>query len=220
MLKYILFDLDGTLTDPKEGITKCVQYALRKFGIERNCDELVEFIGPPLKEHFMEYANFSAEESVAAVEYYRERYAPIGIFENGIYDGMIQALSMLKDMGYVLAVATSKPKIFAEKICQKYGISDYITYLSGSELDGTNTDKAAVIKNAMDALGAATDNTMMVGDRIYDLEGADTIGIPSIGVRYGYAAKGELEKGNAVEIVNTPLEIVAAVERYVSRYKE
>jgi len=148
MLKYILFDLDGTLTDPKEGITKCVQYALRKFGMERTCDELVEFIGPPLKEHFMEYANLSESDGALAVEYYRERYAPTGIFENGVYEGVIPMLSELKAKGYILAIATSKPKVFSEKICDKYGISEYITYLSGSELDGTNTDKEAVIKNA------------------------------------------------------------------------
>jgi len=214
MLKYILFDLDGTLTDPKEGITKCVQYALRKFGMERTCDELVEFIGPPLKEHFMEYANLSESDGALAVEYYRERYAPTGIFENGVYEGVIPMLSELKAKGYILAIATSKPKVFSEKICDKYGISEYITYLSGSELDGTNTDKEAVIKNAMNFLGASSDNTIMIGDRIYDLEGAETNGIPGIGVSYGYGAEGELEKGNAVEIVNAPGEIITAVEKY------
>lgn len=217
MLKYILFDLDGTLTDPKEGITKCVQYALRKFGIERECDELVEFIGPPLKEHFMEYANLSERDGALAVEYYRERYAPTGIFENGVYDGVLPMLSALKDKGYILAIATSKPKVFSEKICDKYGISEYITYLSGSELDGTNTDKADVIKNAMNFLGASPDNTIMIGDRIYDLEGAEKNGIPCIGVSYGYGTVGELEKGNAVEIVSTPGEIVAALEKYNSQ---
>ena len=214
MLKYILFDLDGTLTDPKEGITKCVQYALEHFGIVRSCDELVEFIGPPLKEHFMEYANFSEEEGEKAVEYYRERYAPTGIFENGIYDGVLKMLSTLKDKGYILAVATSKPSIFAKKICDKYGISEHITYLSGSELDGTNTEKASVIKNAMDYLGASPDNTIMIGDRIYDLEGALINGIPAIGVSYGYAADGELEKGRAIAIVSSAQEIIDALKNY------
>lgn len=213
MLKYILFDLDGTLTDPKDGITKCVQYSLKKFGIERDCDELLEFIGPPLKEHFMEYANLSDADGVRAVEYYRERYAPIGIFENKIYDGVISMLSALKAKGYILAVATSKPGVFSKKICDKYGISDYITYLSGSELDGRNTDKALVIKNAMEYLGASKDETIMVGDRIYDLEGADANGIRSIGVSYGYAKKGELEKGNAIAIVNLPSEIITVLEK-------
>lgn len=211
MLKYILFDLDGTLTDPKEGITKCVQYALKKFGIERNCDELIEFIGPPLKEHFMEYANLSDEDGVKAVEYYRERYAPIGIFENGVYDGVIKMLSCLKEKGYILAVATSKPKIYSEKICEKYGISEYITYLSGSELDGRNTDKAAVIKNAMEHLGASKDNTIMIGDRVYDLDGAKANGIRSIAVSYGYGSDDELK--NAKEIAASPMEIIEAIEK-------
>ncbi len=213
MIKYILFDLDGTLTDPKVGITRCVQYALKKFGIERECEELLEFIGPPLKEHFIEYANLSEEDGERAVEYYRERYAPTGIFENRLYDGVLPMLSALKEEGYVLAIATSKPKVFAQKICDEYGMTDYITYLSGSELDGTNTDKAAVIKNAMDYLGALPDNTIMVGDRIYDLDGAETMGIPCIAVTYGYAEKGELEKGNAAAIVSSPMEITEVFKK-------
>ena len=211
MIKYILFDLDGTLTDPKEGITKCVQYALKKFGIERECDQLLEFIGPPLKEQFMKYANLSEEDGVKAVEYYRERYAPTGIFENKIYDGVIPMLAELKEKGYVLAVATSKPSVFSRQICDKYGISEYITYLSGSELDGRNTDKAQVIKNAMDNLGASKDNTVMVGDRIFDLEGAESNGILSIGVSYGYAKDGEFENGKAAAIVSSPMEIAETV---------
>lgn len=207
MKKYILFDLDGTLTDPKEGITRCVQYALKHFGIDRDCEELLEFIGPPLKEHFMEYASLSEEEGVRAVELYRERYAPIGLFENGIYDGIIDLLSYLKDNGCILAVATSKPWVYSQKICDKYGISPYISYLSGSELDGRNTDKAAVIKNAMDHLGASKDNTVMVGDRIHDCEGADKNGIPCVAVSYGYAGEGELEKSSAVVIASSPFEL-------------
>lgn len=213
MIKYILFDLDGTLTDPKEGITKCVQYALKKFGIERECDQLLEFIGPPLKEQFMKYANLSEEDGVKAVEYYRERYAPTGIFENMAYDGVIEMLSILKEKGYVLGVATSKPTFFAQKVCDKYGISEYITYLSGSELDGRNTDKALVIRNAMDQLGASKENTLMVGDRIFDLEGADANGIMSVGVDYGYAKESELEEGNAIAIASSPLEIVEIVDK-------
>ena len=212
MIKYILFDLDGTLTDPKEGITKCVQFALLRFGIERECDELLEFIGPPLKEKFMEYANLSEEDGVRAVEYYRERYAPIGKFENGLYEGVIPMLKTLKEMGYTLAVATSKPAVYSREICDKYGISEYITYLSGSELDGRNTDKGQVIKNAMEYLDASKDNTIMVGDRIYDILGAKDNGIPAIAVTYGYASKGELEKGDAVAVVSSPMDIVSALE--------
>ena len=162
MIKYILFDLDGTLTNPKEGITKCVQYALRHFGIERECDELVEFIGPPLKEQFMKYASLSEQEGALAVRIYRERFAPIGLFENEIYKGVIPMLEKLKAQGKILVLATSKPWVFAEKIAQKYAIAPFLSNLFGSELDGTNTDKALVIQNAMKAIGASTDNTVII----------------------------------------------------------
>ena len=208
MIKYILFDLDGTLTNPKEGITKCVQYALRRFGIERECDELISFIGPPLKERFMEYASLSEEDGIKAVEIYRERFAPIGIFENEIYEGILPLLEALKSQGKILAIATSKPTIFSEKISEKYGIAPYITLLEGSELDGRNTDKALVIKNAMEKLGADSENTIMVGDREHDVIGAHKNGIECIGVSYGYAAEGELEKSGALKIADTPYELL------------
>ena len=208
MIKYILFDLDGTLTNPKEGITKCVQYALKHFGIERECDELISFIGPPLKEQFMEYASLTEEEGVKAVEIYRERFAPIGIFENEIYDGILSMLESLKNQGKTLAIATSKPTVFAEKISRKYGIEPYITLLVGSELDGRNTDKALVIKNAMEKLGAAKENTIMVGDREHDVIGARKNGIDCIGVSYGYGKDGELEESGALKIAYTPNDLL------------
>lgn len=208
MIKYILFDLDGTLTNPKEGITKCVQYALKHFGIERECDELISFIGPPLKEQFMQYASLSEEEGVKAVEIYRERFAPIGIFENEIYDGILSMLESLKKQGKTLAIATSKPAVFAEKISHKYGIEPYITLLEGSELDGRNTDKAIVIKNAMEKLGATNENTIMVGDRKHDVIGARKNGIDCIGVSYGYGKDGELEESGALKIAHTPNELL------------
>lgn len=192
MIKYILFDLDGTLTNPKEGITKCVQYALRRFGIERNCAELVEFIGPPLKEQFMKYASLSEEDAKLAVKIYRERFAPTGIFENEIYDGIIPMLERLTLQGKTLALATSKPWVFAEKIVSKYAIAPFLSHLSGSELDGTNTDKALVIKNALTALGASPCDAVMVGDRKHDVAGAHKNGIKCVGVTYGYGSREEL----------------------------
>lgn len=208
MIKYILFDLDGTLTNPKEGITKCVQYALRSFGIERDCDELISFIGPPLKEQFMEYASLSEEEGIRAVEIYRERFAPIGIFENEIYEGILPMLEELKNQGKILAIATSKPTVFSEKIAEKYGIRPYLTCLAGSELDGRNTDKAAVIKIVMEKLGASKENTIMVGDREHDVIGAGKNGIECIGVSYGYAKDGELQQSGAVKIADSPYELL------------
>ena len=207
MYKYILFDLDGTLTNPKEGITKCVQYALRTFGIERECEELVPFIGPPLKEQFMEYASLSEEEAVCAVEAYRERFAPIGIFENQIYDGVEDMLRTLKDSGMIVAVATSKPTIYSERICDNYGISPYLTCLCGSELDGRNTDKALVIEKVIEKLGAKKEETIMVGDRIHDYIGAKKNGIAFIGVSYGFASEGEFDDADSLCIASTPRQI-------------
>ena len=208
MLKYILFDLDGTLTNPKEGITKCVQYALKHFGIERECDELISFIGPPLKEKFIEYASLSEEDGVKAVEIYRERFAPIGIFENEIYDGIIYLLEELKKQGKTLAIATSKPTVYAEKIAEKYGIMPYLSCLVGSELDGRHTDKAEVVEIAMRKLGASSKNTIMVGDREHDVIGARKNGIECIGVGYGYGGEDELLKSGALKIADTPYELL------------
>ena len=205
MVKYILFDLDGTLTDPEEGITKCVSHALSHFGIEREPGELTEFIGPPLKEHFMQYASLSDEDGKRAVEFYRQRYAPIGIFENRIYDGIIDMLNALKAQGKLLAVATSKPTVYARQICDRFGISPYIEFVSGSELDGTNTNKADVIKIAMEKLGADEDNTVMVGDRVHDLLGAQKNGIRFVGVGFGYAREGELD--SALHVAASPREL-------------
>ena len=207
MIKYILFDLDGTLTNPKEGITKCVQHALRHFGIEKECDELTSFIGPPLKEQFMEFAHLSEDDAVEAVRIYRERFAPIGLFENEIYPGVTELLAELKRQGKIIALATSKPTVFATKIVEKYGIAPYLDYLSGSELDGRNVEKAAVVKNAMTALKASMEETVLVGDRMHDAEGAKINGIKCIGVSYGFAAEGELENAGVEVIANTPQEL-------------
>lgn len=204
MIKYILFDLDGTLTNPKEGITKCVQHALRHFGIEKECDELTSFIGPPLKEQFMKFAGLSEDDAVEAVRIYRERFAPIGLFENEIYPGILDLLKALKEQGKIIALATSKPTIFAEKITEKYGILPYLDYLSGSELDGTNVEKSAVVRIAMENLGAIPEETVLIGDRIHDAEGAKENGIECIGVSYGFAAEGELESAGVKLIADTP----------------
>lgn len=212
-MKYILFDLDGTLTDPKEGITKCVQYALKAFGIEREADELMCFIGPPLKEQFMAYANMNEEEAVKAVEKYRERFAPIGVFENRAYDGAVNMLGTLKDAGKILALATSKPQIFADQIIKKYGIEPYLSVSVGSELDGTRTRKSEVIEEAIRRLGADKEDCIMIGDREHDIIGAKEAGIKSVGVRFGYAAQGELENAGADYIVDDILSLTELLLR-------
>ena len=206
-VEWLLFDLDGTLTDPKEGITKCVQYALSRFGIERSCEELVCFIGPPLIEQFMAYAGFTREQAMQAVEVYRERFAPIGIFENRAYEGAVELVRDLKAAGKTLALATSKPQVFAEQIVKKYGFEPYLDIIVGSELNGHLTNKAQVIAKVMDTLGADPNETIMIGDREHDVIGAKANGIKTVGVGFGYAAEGELEAAGAEYYAETMEEL-------------
>lgn len=211
MIKYLLFDLDGTITDPKEGITKCVQYALSKFDIEEECDNLLSFIGPPLTDSFMDFYGFDKQKAELAINYYRERYAKIGLFENSAIDGIHEVLEKLKEYGYTLAVATSKPTCFAISICEKYDFSKYFDIIMGSELDGTRTKKSEIIYEVLKQLNAKPEEVVMIGDRKYDIIGAKEVGTASIGVRFGYAEDGELEKAGADFIVGTPNELLTCI---------
>ena len=152
--KNILFDLDGTLTDPGVGITNSVAHALRKYGITVDDNrELFKFIGPPLHESFEAYYGFSKDEAFTAVEYYREYYRDRGIFENLLYDGIPDLLKFLHSRGHILAVATSKPEIFAKQILDHFTLGKYFTCITGSNLDGTRTKKAEVIDYALSSCG-------------------------------------------------------------------
>lgn len=202
MKKYILFDLDGTLTDPKEGITRSVQYALEKYGIYEERNKLIEFIGPPLKDSFAEFYGFNDEKCNEVIAYYRERFSSVGLFENSVYPEVIDTLGKLKRDGKILAIATSKPTVFTIQICDKFGLTQYFDVISGSELDGTNTRKSDVIKNVLNELGCESDDAVMVGDRKYDIIGAKECGMKSIGVRCGYAQKNELEEAGADYIID------------------
>lgn len=197
--KYYLFDLDGTLTDPKEGITKSVQYALESYGIDvYDLDELDKFIGPPLFDAFIEYYGFSETDARGAIEKYRERYSKVGIFENVLYDGMEDLLKKLADSGKTLLVATSKPTFFAEKVLEYFEIAKYFAFVAGSELDGARTRKSDVIKYALEnARITDLDACIMIGDRLHDVAGAKESGLESVGVLYGYGSREELEKAGA-----------------------
>ncbi len=216
MYQYILFDLDGTLTDPKIGITSCVQYALHKLGIEEpDLDELEPFIGPPLTDSFREFYGFDDETVQQAVIYYRERFSTVGLFENDIYPGIAQMLERLKQAGRRLAVASSKPTVFVKQILEHFEILSYFDVVVGSELDGTRAKKEEVVEEALRQLlcdGNGHD-IVMVGDRKFDVEGAKAYGIDSIGVAYGYAACGELEEAGADVIVDTVEELEKALWR-------
>lgn len=211
--KYILFDLDGTLTDPYEGITRSVQYALDHFGIKDVPQpELKKFIGPPLKASFMEYYGFDDAKAELAVEKYRERFRDTGIFENEIYDGVEHMLGTLKDRGLVLAIASSKPTEFVERILKHFHIYDYFANITGSFMDGRRTDKYEVIMAAMEALAVAdTAQVLMVGDRHHDVDGAVRAGVDCVGAAFGYGGRAELEQAGATAVVDC----VAALEQFI-----
>ena len=215
MTDILLFDLDGTLTDPKEGITNCVKYALESVGItETNEQILMRFIGPPLVDSFMEFYGFNRQDALNLVAKYRERFAVTGIFENRLYDGVREMLRELKASGYIIALATSKPRVFAKRICEKYEIAEYFDIISGSELNGTNDYKNQVIEAILAELNSPDrKRVIMIGDRRQDIEGAKQCKIRSVGVRFGYAEEGELEKAGADYIVNDIEELKALLHK-------
>ena len=212
MKQYLLFDLDGTLTDPKVGITTCVQYALDSMGIhEPDLDKLEPFIGPPLKDSFMQFYGMSEEQAEAAVAKYRERFKDVGLFENEIYKGIPKMLKTLKSKGLHLAVASSKPTVFVEKILKHFRIDGYFDARVGSELDGTRVNKDEVILEALRQLfggrNVDRERIYMIGDRKFDVEGARKMGIESVGVTYGYGDMEELMEAHADYIVRSVKEL-------------
>ena len=203
--KYILFDLDGTLTDPKLGITKSVAYALKSYGIQvDDLDSLLKFIGPPLQESFVKYYGFSEEQGAEAVEKYREYFKPYGIYENKVYDGVENMLTELVKCGKKVILATSKPTVFANVILEYFHLDKYFTCAVGSELDGSRVKKGEVITEALRQAGV-TDKSLavMIGDREHDILGAKENGIDSIGVLYGYGDRAEHEAAGAGMIVES-----------------
>lgn len=208
MYTTILFDLDGTLTDPKVGITTCVQYALKALGIiEPNLDKLEPFIGPPLKEQFMSYAKVSEEQAEFALEKYRERFQDTGIYENEIYEGIEEMLVKLTKAGKTIALASSKPTVFCERILEHFYIRKYFQLVMGSELDGTRSKKVEVIEEVLRQLqikeNEKQSKVLMVGDREHDIFGAKGAGIKSVGVEFGYGGFEELNNAGADWIVNS-----------------
>ena len=197
--KYILFDLDGTLTDPAIGITNSVKYALNKFGIEvEDRAELYKFIGPPLIDAFIEFYGFEHEKAVKALEYYREYFRERGIFENRIYDGADKMLQKLKENGKKVILTTSKPEPFAKQIIEYFKIDKYFDFVAGATMDETRNEKPQVIEYALKECKIFdTENALMVGDRKYDIEGAHIFNIKAVGVLFGYGSKKELENAKA-----------------------
>ena len=224
MKQYLLFDLDGTLTDPKVGITTCVQYALASFGIdEPDLDKLEPFIGPPLKDSFMKFYHMDDQQAEAAIEKYRERFRDTGIFENRLYEGVPKMLQVLNSKGMFMAVASSKPTVFVERILEHFHIARYFKAVVGSELDGTRVNKDEVVAEALKQLfgdkPVEKDKVYMIGDRSFDAEGARAMGVESVCVTYGYGSMEELKAAKADYIVRSVDELMKFLLRGTDEQK-
>ena len=197
--KYIFFDLDGTITDPGEGITNSVAHSLKYYGIEvADKRELYTFIGPPLYASYMKYYGFSLDEAYRAVERYREYYADKGVFECTLYPGIERLLRRLAESDKRVVLATSKPEIFANKILKHFGLEPCFDLVAGATLDSSRVEKADVIKYALDSLGiTCADEVLMIGDREHDVLGAAAFNIDALGVTFGYGSRAELEAAGA-----------------------
>ena len=212
-MKAILFDLDGTITDSGSGIINSVKYALKKAGRKIPPeDELRKFIGPPLQEQFMKCCGIEEKEAAEMVALYREYYQEEGIFDNRVYDGVMEMLKTLKEAGLKIVMATSKPEKFAKMIAEHFGFAKYFDLIGGACMDGARTKKQEVIQYVLEQCKEKDrEKIRMVGDRCYDIEGANREGIRAIGVLYGYGSKEELEEAGADGLAETPEEVVRMI---------
>ncbi|QGZ29249.1 HAD family hydrolase [Stutzerimonas stutzeri] len=189
----LLFDLDGTLTDPREGITRSIQYALAKLDIdEPDLGKLEPFIGPPLLQAFMQFYDFDETRAWQAVGFYRERFQTLGLYENLLFEGVLELLEHLRGQGRTLYVATSKPSVFAREIARHFAFDHHFKVIYGSELDGTRTDKGELIRHVLAEERLEPDQTLMIGDRKHDLIGAHRNGLRAAAVGYGFGSHAEL----------------------------
>lgn len=201
-----LFDLDGTLTDPGLGIKNSIRYALEQLHLPALTEaELDCFIGPPLLDSFQRYCHVSAEEASRLLVAYREYFTDRGMFENLVYDGIPEALEALRARGARLFVATSKPELFAKQILAHFDLTKYFTFIGGSTMDETRTDKADVIAYVMEQTGIRPEESVMIGDRVYDVRGGAACGMSTVGVLYGYGSREELS--HADRLISQPLEL-------------
>ena len=204
--KSVIFDLDGTLTDSGEGITKCVRLALEHFGIPvKNLDDLRFFVGPPLRDSFVK-AGVPEDKVKEAVAVYRSRYTNVGLFENTPYSGIRELLEKLTALGYRLFVATSKPEEMAVRVLKKFDLFRYFEKICGATMDKSRDSKSAVIAYLL-AECSNGENAIMVGDTAFDVIGAAEHKIPTIGVSWGYGNAEEMKEAGAVSIANTPDEL-------------
>ncbi len=215
MYHTVLFDLDGTLTDSKEGILNSLRYAFEKLGEPLPGEGLLsKFIGPPLQDSLMRYCGFSQEKALRGIAFFRERYSVTGKFENAAAPGMVELCRRLRERGCVLALSSSKPEGMCVPICEKFGFAPYLSAIVGSPPDG-DWEKADVIRETLRRLGlteADKSGVLMVGDRKFDVLGARECGVDCVGVEFfGYADPGELAQSGAAAVVDT----AEALERFI-----
>jgi phosphoglycolate phosphatase len=197
-ISNLLFDLDGTLTDPREGITRCIQYALGRFNkVIPPWEQLTWCIGPPLKASFAQLLNTSDQEILdRALTHYRKRFSEKGLFENALYPGVVSALDELRTAGFKLFLATSKPSVFAQQILDYFKITPYFQTVYGSELDGRLSDKGILIAHIIEQEGLDSWATLMIGDRVYDIKGGKENNVMTAAVAYGYGTRDEINTAN------------------------
>ncbi len=214
-MKNILFDLDGTLTDPREGITRSIQYALKKLNLPiPEADELLWCIGPPLLQSLQTLVGPDQPHlAQKALALYRDRFGRVGKFENQVYPDIPELLAQLNSDGYTLYVATSKPAVFARQIIDHFKLSPYFDKVFGSRLNGELGEKKALIRHILEQKQLKAKETMMVGDRKYDIIGAKACSVATVGVTYGYGSVDEIHAAGAAVVVDRPLALLDAIGR-------
>ncbi len=215
-VKTVFFDLDGTLTDPMLGITRSIQFALRSLDLEvPPAQELTWCIGPPLLDSLRRLVGEPLAPQALAL--YRERFSDQGLYENSLYEGIPELLAQLVAHGYQLHVASSKPKIFVMRIVEHFQLHTYFDAVFGAELDGTRGDKTELLGYAIANTGADVTTATMVGDRRFDIQGANNNGLHSVGVTWGYGSLEELQQAGANRLADAPAEVLACVSLRASQ---
>jgi phosphoglycolate phosphatase len=215
----LLFDLDGTLTDPYEGITRCISHALLALGRPVPPQMNLQWcIGPPLKNSFAKLlASNDDKLAEKALAIYRERFGSVGLYENELYEDIPETLSVLREMGHILYVATSKPTVYATQIIEHFDLQQYFKAIHGSELDGTRNEKTDLISHILQNEEIASSSTLMVGDREYDMIGAKANGVCGLGVLWGYGTQDELEASGADACVSHPKELKTVISEKLNK---
>lgn len=216
-MKYrnLLFDLDGTLTDSRPGIINALRYAFARLGMEAPEDRLTQFIGPPLRDSFIDVCRMERAAAERAVSAYRTYYNKRGVFENALYEGVPHLLSCLKAQGARIMLATSKPEPTALLVLEHFSLRSFFDFVGAAEQDGPRSRKEDVIRFTLESTGCLTEHTVMIGDRRYDIEGARAVGLDAVGAAYGYGGREELERAGACAVADD----VSGLERLLLQGK-